>query len=93
MRLAALNRLKILRRKLHFFKGDTAQNALGLDSNCDVHINAAMPGNEPAKAAITNMRHRLLAEYTGVNTEVLAEMFDSCAMMREAVLMQLSLMH
>ena len=52
-----------------------------------------MPGNEPAKAAITNMRHRLLAEHCGVNTEVLAEMLDSCAMMRETVLMQLSLMH
>ena len=52
-----------------------------------------MPGNEPAKAAITNLRHRLLAEHTGVNTEVLAEMLDSCAMMRDAMLMQLSLMN
>lgn len=60
--------------------------SLGLDSECDVHIDAAVQGNEGTKTAVSNLRHRLLAEHCGVNTEVMAEMLDSCATMREAVL-------
>lgn len=43
--------------------------SLGLDSECDVFIDAARSGNGHAKAAITRLRHRLLAEHCGMKME------------------------
>lgn len=37
--------------------------SLGLDSECDVFIDCARPGNAHASAAITSLRHSLLAEH------------------------------
>ncbi len=40
--------------------------SMGLDSECDVFIDAARPGNGHAIPAITGLRHKLLAEHCGV---------------------------
>ncbi|MCX7285290.1 MAG: phospholipase D-like domain-containing protein [Novosphingobium sp.] len=59
--------------------------SLGLDSECDVHIDSTVEGNGAATSAITNLRHRLLAEHCGVSPERMAETLNSGATMREAV--------
>jgi phosphatidylserine/phosphatidylglycerophosphate/cardiolipin synthase-like enzyme len=43
--------------------------SLGLDSECDVVLDTALPGNGHAVAAITELRIRLLAEHLGVDAE------------------------
>jgi phosphatidylserine/phosphatidylglycerophosphate/cardiolipin synthase-like enzyme len=41
--------------------------SLGLDSECDLFIDAARPGNGHARASIVRLRHRLLAEHCGLS--------------------------
>ena len=45
----------------------------GLDSECDVIIDAALPANADTPAAMTALRHRLLAEHLGCTAEQFAE--------------------
>lgn len=40
--------------------------SLGLDSECDMFIDAARPGNGHARAGITKLRYALLAEHLGL---------------------------
>jgi phosphatidylserine/phosphatidylglycerophosphate/cardiolipin synthase-like enzyme len=40
--------------------------SLGLDSECDLFIDAARPGNGHARPGITKLRHALLAEHLGL---------------------------
>ncbi|MCZ8322122.1 MAG: phospholipase D-like domain-containing protein [Novosphingobium sp.] len=40
--------------------------SLGLDSECDLFIDAARPGNDHARPGITRLRHALLAEHLGM---------------------------
>ncbi|PKB25674.1 phosphatidylserine/phosphatidylglycerophosphate/cardiolipin synthase-like enzyme [Novosphingobium kunmingense] len=55
--------------------------SLGLDSECDVFIDAERPGNEQAVAAIRNLRARLLAEHTGLPfDQVAAALVDGQSM-------------
>ena len=44
----------------------------GLDSECDVIIDAALPANRDTPATITALRHRLIAEHLGVEPEAYA---------------------
>ena len=47
--------------------------SMGLDSECDLFIDAARPGNGHIGPAIANLRHRLLAEHCGITAgEVVA---------------------
>lgn len=59
--------------------------SLGLDSECDLHIDTAVAGNEAAGPSITRLRHRLLAEHCGVSIEKMAETLSTGISMREAV--------
>ena len=63
--------------------------SMGLDSECDVFIDCARPANRDAgqtvKAAITSLRHRLLAEHCGVEVEVMAELLAKHGVMIDAV--------
>lgn len=45
----------------------------GLDSECDVIIDAALPANADTGEAMTALRHRLLAEHLGCSPEQYAE--------------------
>ncbi len=51
--------------------------SLGLDSECDLFIDAARPGNGHARAAITRLRHRLLAEHCGMQVDTVAQVLKS----------------
>jgi phosphatidylserine/phosphatidylglycerophosphate/cardiolipin synthase-like enzyme len=50
--------------------------SMGLDTECDVFIDARRPGNEHAAAAITRLRHSLLAEHCGVQAADVARLLD-----------------
>src|SRR3546814_17345013 len=41
---------------------------MGLDSECDVTIDVALPANRDAAPAITRLRESLIAEHLGVDT-------------------------
>ena len=43
--------------------------SMGLDSECDIFIDAARPGNEHAVDAIRHVRYKLLAEHSGLPLE------------------------
>ncbi|MDE2405447.1 MAG: phospholipase [Sphingomonadales bacterium] len=47
--------------------------SMGLDSECDVFMDAARPGNGHIVPAITALRHRLLAEHTGQPDSLVSE--------------------
>ena len=47
--------------------------SLGLDSECDVFIDAARPGNAHAGPVIERLRHTLLAEHVGMTRRQVAE--------------------
>jgi phosphatidylserine/phosphatidylglycerophosphate/cardiolipin synthase-like enzyme len=46
--------------------------SMGLDSECDLFIDAARPGNDHARAPIERLRIQLLAEHTGLLRETVA---------------------
>ncbi len=46
---------------------------MGLDSECDVTIDAALPANRDTGPAVAALRHRLLAEHLGCSPEQFAE--------------------
>jgi phosphatidylserine/phosphatidylglycerophosphate/cardiolipin synthase-like enzyme len=50
--------------------------SMGLDSECDVFIDAARPGNDHAVPAIRNLRIALLAEHTGLARETVNAQLD-----------------
>ena len=50
--------------------------SLGLDSECDVVIDAALEANRDTPPAIAAIRTRLLAEHLDVTEDVFAEAFD-----------------
>lgn len=58
-------------RLLHVGSSNLSNRSMGLDSECDLAIDAA--GDEERCAAIREIRHRLLAEHLGVEPERLAE--------------------
>ena len=43
--------------------------SMGLDSECDVFIDATRKGNEHARDGIAALRHSLLAEHCGLDAE------------------------
>ena len=49
----------------------------GLDSECDVTIDTALPANRDTGAAMTELRHRLLAEHLGCAAEQVAAAEDA----------------
>jgi len=62
--------------------------SMGLDTECDVFIDAARPGNGHIVNAITRLRHSLLAEHCGIATDQVAPLLErhgSMAAMIEAV--------
>ncbi len=50
--------------------------SMGLDTECDVFIDAARPGNGHASAAITSLRHTLLAEHCGLEPSQVTALLD-----------------
>jgi phosphatidylserine/phosphatidylglycerophosphate/cardiolipin synthase-like enzyme len=62
--------------------------SMGMDTECDVFVDAARPGNGHAGPVIARLRHTLLAEHCGIDPErvpVLLEQYGSMAAMVEAL--------
>ncbi|MFM5953113.1 MAG: phospholipase D-like domain-containing protein [Novosphingobium sp.] len=59
--------------------------SMGLDSECDVFIDAARPGNGHAVDAITRLRIALLAEHTGLTRETVRAGLASGQSMAELI--------
>jgi phosphatidylserine/phosphatidylglycerophosphate/cardiolipin synthase-like enzyme len=59
--------------------------SLGLDSECDIFIDAKRPGNESAAPGIRMMRATLLAEHCGLSVEKVAQLLGSGTAMREII--------
>jgi phosphatidylserine/phosphatidylglycerophosphate/cardiolipin synthase-like enzyme len=59
--------------------------SMGLDSECDVFIDAARPGNGHIVPAITALRHSLLAEHCGITVEHLVALLDQHKSMAGAI--------
>lgn len=59
--------------------------SLGLDSECDIFIDAKRPGNESATSGIQSMRATLLAEHCGLSVEKVTELLSSGMQMRHII--------
>jgi phosphatidylserine/phosphatidylglycerophosphate/cardiolipin synthase-like enzyme len=59
--------------------------SMGLDTEADVFIDAARPGNGHAGPAITRLRLALLAEHCGIGVEKLQELLDEHKSMAAAI--------
>ncbi|MFT4027165.1 MAG: phospholipase D-like domain-containing protein [Novosphingobium sp.] len=55
--------------------------SMGLDTECDVFMDAARPGNGHAVAEITRIRHALLAEHCGLEPSRVFELLEKDASM------------
>jgi phosphatidylserine/phosphatidylglycerophosphate/cardiolipin synthase-like enzyme len=72
-------------RLLRVGSSNLNNRSMGLDSECDVTIDAGLPANREAPAAITALRHRLLAEHLGCSEEQYAEAELQTASMVDAI--------
>jgi phosphatidylserine/phosphatidylglycerophosphate/cardiolipin synthase-like enzyme len=59
--------------------------SLGLDSECDVIIDTALPGNAHAGQQIAALRNRLIAEHLGVESSVFAQAFEKTGSLVDAI--------
>jgi phosphatidylserine/phosphatidylglycerophosphate/cardiolipin synthase-like enzyme len=59
--------------------------SMGLDTECDVFIDAARPGNGHVVPAITALRHSLLAEHCGITIEQLVALIEQHGSMAAAI--------
>jgi len=55
--------------------------SMGLDSECDVFVDCARPANGHCGDAIRSLRHSLLAEHCGLDTEEVAGLIDKAGSM------------
>jgi len=59
--------------------------SMGLDTECDVFIDAARPGNGHAAEVITRIRHRLLAEHCGLEPDQISALLEEHGSMAAAI--------
>lgn len=59
--------------------------SLGLDSECDIFIDATRPGNESAACGIRSMRATLLAEHCGLSVEKVTELLGNGVSMHHII--------
>ena len=58
---------------------------MGLDSECDVFIDADRPGNSHAADAIARLRYSLLAEHCGLEPDEVPALLEQAGSMREMI--------
>ena len=61
-------------RVLHIGSSNMNNRSLGLDTECDVTIDAGLPGNDGAADAIRAIRNSLMAEHLGVGVSEVADL-------------------
>lgn len=62
---------------LHVGSSNMNNRSMRLDTECDVTLDARVPGNEGAAPTIRALRDRLLAEHLGVTAEAVAAAVDA----------------
>ena len=72
-------------RLLRVGSSNLNNRSMGLDSECDVTIDAALPANRDTGPAITALRHRLLAEHLGCSEQAVAEAERQASSMVDAI--------
>ena len=72
-------------RLLRVGSSNLNNRSMGLDSECDVTIDAALPANRDIMPAITALRHRLLAEHLGCSELQYAEAERQASSMVDAI--------
>jgi phosphatidylserine/phosphatidylglycerophosphate/cardiolipin synthase-like enzyme len=72
-------------RLLRVGSSNLNNRSMGLDSECDVTIDAALPANRDTGPAITALRHRLLAEHLGCSEKQFAEAEHQASSMVDAI--------
>ncbi|MGB3166946.1 MAG: phospholipase D-like domain-containing protein [Alteraurantiacibacter sp.] len=59
--------------------------SMGLDSECDVFIDCARPGNEDCGPTIAKLRHSLLAEHLGIREEHVPDLLERHGSMADLI--------
>ena len=72
-------------RLLRVGSSNLNNRSMGLDSECDVTVDAALPVNHHTGPAITGLRHRLLAEHLGCSEQQFAEAERQASSMVDAI--------
>lgn len=72
-------------RLLRVGSSNLNNRSLGLDSECDVVIDAALPENRDTPEEIARLRTRLIAEHLAVEPERFAREFETCGSLVDAI--------
>jgi phosphatidylserine/phosphatidylglycerophosphate/cardiolipin synthase-like enzyme len=72
-------------RLLRIGSSNLNNRSLGLDSECDVVIDAALEANRDTPSEISRLRMRLIAEHLAVEPEVFASEFERCGSLVDAI--------
>lgn len=72
-------------RVLHIGSANMNNRSMGLDSECDLTIDAARPGNAHAADAIAALRHSLLAEHCGIDPAQVPALLARAGSMRAMI--------
>lgn len=72
-------------RFLRIGSSNMNNRSLGLDSECDVVIDAALKANQKTPAAIADLRTRLVSEHLNITPDVFAKKFEQYGSLIEAV--------
>lgn len=72
-------------RMLRVGSANMNNRSMGLDSECDVFIDAARTGNGHAAATIRRIRHSLLAEHCGLAVEEVGPLLEQAGSMRAMI--------
>jgi phosphatidylserine/phosphatidylglycerophosphate/cardiolipin synthase-like enzyme len=72
-------------RILRIGSANLNNRSLGLDSECDMVLDCALPANKGCEKAIAELRTRLLAEHLGVDQKVVSETFSKTGSLVDTV--------
>lgn len=72
-------------RILRIGSANLNNRSLGLDSECDMVLDCALPANKGAEKAVAALRTRLLAEHLGVEATVVAAQMAKCGSLVDTV--------
>lgn len=72
-------------RILRIGSANLNNRSLGLDSECDMVLDAALPANQGCEKAISELRTRLMAEHLGVEAESVAAQMETCGSLVDTI--------
>lgn len=72
-------------RLLRIGSSNLNNRSMGLDSECDVTIDAALPANKDTPPEIQKLRDKLLAEHLNVKPEQIAQRYEECGSLLQVI--------